>query len=63
MAYGHSSALPPKEAPIMIADKSKVFFIFSAIADGDDLVQERTALHCLQIQKLCSHIGNFLEAS
>jgi len=47
----------------MIADKSKVFFIFSAIVDGDDLVQERTALHCLQIQKLCSHIGNFLEAS
>ena len=28
MAYGHSSGLPPKEAPVMIAEKRKLFFSF-----------------------------------
>ncbi len=26
MAYGHSSGLPPLEAPVMIAEKRKLFF-------------------------------------
>ena len=29
MAYGHSSGLPPEEAPVMIAEKRKLFFSFS----------------------------------
>jgi len=29
MAYGHSFGLPPWEAPIMIAEKRKLFFSFS----------------------------------
>ena len=29
MAYGHSSGLPPKEAPIMIAEKHKLSLSFS----------------------------------
>ncbi len=28
MAYGHSSGLPPWEAPVMIAVKHKLFFSF-----------------------------------
>ncbi len=28
MAYGHSSGLPPWEAPIIIAEKRKLFFSF-----------------------------------
>ncbi len=28
MAYGHSSGLPPWEAPVMIAEKHKLFFFF-----------------------------------
>ena len=29
MAYGHNSRLPPLEAPVMIAEKRKLFFSFS----------------------------------
>ncbi len=29
MAYGHSSGLPPYKAPVMIAEKHKLFFLFS----------------------------------
>jgi len=29
MAYGHSSGLPPWEAPVIIAEKRKLFFSFS----------------------------------
>ena len=28
VAYGHSSGLPPNEAPVMIAEKRKLFFSF-----------------------------------
>ncbi len=28
MAYGHSSGLPPWEAPVMIAEKRNLFFSF-----------------------------------
>ena len=28
MAYGHGSGLPPWEAPVMIAERRKLFFLF-----------------------------------
>ncbi len=31
MTNGHSSGLPPEEAPVMIADKRKLFFFFSLL--------------------------------
>ncbi len=37
MAYGHSSKLPPWEAPVMITEKRKLLF-FSCAAGVTDLV-------------------------
>ena len=40
MAYGHSSGLPPQEAPVMIAEKRKLFFSFlSATCDKSFALQ------------------------
>ena len=32
VAYGHSSGLPPQEAPLVIAEKRKLFFTFLFIS-------------------------------
>ncbi len=35
MASGHSSGLPPQEAPVMIAEKRKVLFSFQVVQHTD----------------------------
>jgi len=37
MTYGHGSGLPPYEAPVIIAEKRKLFFFFSFCLASDVL--------------------------
>ncbi len=41
MAYGHSSGLPPWEAPVMIAEKRNLFFSYVTSTSW-----QRAATHC-----------------
>ncbi len=51
MAYGHSSGLPPSEAPVMIAEKRKLSFL---IAMGDVGHKEGGKTTCYEALDLIS---------
>ncbi len=68
MAYGHSSGLPPWEAPVMIAEKRfpllllllllsrtyLMWFILTAESFGG---QPEHVMHCNMWQCSCMHLG------
>jgi len=64
MAYGHSSGLPPWEAPVMIAEKRNVFFSFflccsAQLNKGSAATLFSITLHKQGLRKTQAHAAGF----